>query len=569
MKEIQLGQEAIFWFFFFFFNFVIFIYFSIIDGKASSFIPFKRLFKSHDRGVFVEHDPDFYRICVDVSLLILLYRYGVIRTGQTASAIYFAFLLLYNIYHYSFSKIYQVVPVLSNDARLIANAAGILWGESKVKVFFGVLLTSGAVLLIAYGFREYLYFSIQQPTNYICHAMSALVALYVMAGILKKGIRMKQLDTAHRILIMPARIFFNISSSWKLIKKMNSLNTGVLEKQRNVQLNLAKKPNIYCIFIESYGSILLKEDCIKDQFVELFTSLKSSLDSQGWILKNNYSESVTPVGPSWLAYTSVLFGKNVANNFEYEFLLNQEKIHKYDTLIKVFMKEGYKSHHLNPSKPTPGVKVPYKQIDSFYGIDKWIKRDDIPFKGKTYGFIESPPDQYVMNYAYHDIIKQEQDPFILFFLTKNSHSPYISPESIVKDWRSLNGEKDELIGYQFLRKPNLNDYLRAIKYQLECIGDFITSVGQKNDIFLFIGDHQPHELGNHKKYGKETLMHIVSKNQEFIDGFNEYGFKDTLDNLNEPIKHEAIHSMFIREIAKTYGSPDSPIPPYEPNGIQF
>lgn len=232
------------------------------------------------------------------------------------------------------------------------------------------------------------------------------------------------------------------------------------------------------------------------------------------------------------------------------------------------MKEGYASYHLNATLPKAGVMVPYQQMASFFGIDQWILAKDIDYSGPVYGFTESPSDQYVLNFA-QEKIKSEVgiDPFILFYLTKNSYSPFISPEAVVSDWKSLNQGTKENIGQEFLQEPTFKDYQKAITYQLKFIADFILKQTTQNDIFLLIGDHQPHVLGSHEKYGNETLVHVIAKNQEFIKGFGEYGFQDSLNNLTLPIRHEAIYSMFIREIIKAYGKEGTNIPPYEKHGV--
>lgn len=501
---------------------------------------------------------------------MLLYRWVPIEKGYSIATAYYGLLLVYSGYHYSFSKIYQVYPIISNDFRLILNAFGILWGESKAKV---LLFTSFGLILIvglSKGFHSMLVYSSQLTSNTFLLIMTAIIALYVVIGLMKYGIYRPKSDAAMRILIFPLRIAFNLINSWKLVARLKRTDFEQLDKVRNHKLNLAHKPNIYCLFIESYGSILLKEDQLKTGYQEDFKRFETSLKTEDWKLATNLSESVSPVGPSWLAYTSVLFGSKVSNNFEYEFLLNKEALYKYDTLMKAFMKEGYASYHLNATQPKPGVMVPYQQMASFFGIDQWILARDLDYDGPAYGFTESPSDQYVLNFA-HDKIKAEvsKDPFMLFYLTKNSHSPFISPTAVAADWRTLNNGKNENIGQEFLQVPTYEDYQKAITYQLDFLADFILKKADKNDIFLLIGDHQPHVLGNQEKYGNDTLVHIISQDQDFVKGFGEYGFKDALSDLNEPIRHEAIYSMIIREIIRTYGQAGAKLPPFERHGVVF
>ncbi|MDW3193647.1 MAG: sulfatase-like hydrolase/transferase [Cytophagales bacterium] len=563
-------QEVLFWLFFFLFNFSLFAFHTLIQFKARYLNPFQMENRMDHNALFFSFNPDFYRISVDVSLIVLLYRWLTFDQGIIAATLYYSFLLLYSIYHYAFSKIYQVYPIFSNDFRLILNAFGILWGESKVKVVFSSLLAAIMIIGLSAGFHQLLAFSSQLPPNWITLFLSLTLVLYVIVGIWKYGIYRPKSDTAMRILIAPLRIAFNVINSWKLVSRLKRTNFDQLDQSRNTRLNLAQKPNIYCLFVESYGSILLKEERLSKRFLQDFSTFKNALSAAGWKITSNLSESVSPVGPSWLAYTSVLFGSKVANNFAYEFLLNKAELYRYDTLMKVFMKEGYQSYHLNATQPKAGVMVPYRQMASFFGIDQWILARDMDYSGPVYGFTESPADQYVLNFAQEKIKRElKEDPFILFYLTKNSHSPFISPSEVVPDWKTLNHRNQENIGQEFLQEPTHADYQKAITYQLDFLSDFILKQAHHHDIFLLIGDHQPHVLGDHVKYGNETLIHVISKDQGFIQGFDAYGFQDSLENLTCPIKHEGIYSMFIREIMRAYGKPGKDIPPYEKDGVLF
>ncbi len=568
--EVLWHEEALFWLLFFCFNFSLFAFFTLINFKSSSLNPFKNNSRKDHNTFFFSFNPDCYRICVDLSLLMLAFRWLAIDQGLAAATFYYSFLLIYGIYHYSFSKIYQVYPIISNDFRLILNAIGILWGESKTRLILFTLLAFFVIICLSLGFHRLLVLSSQLPPNLITLILTLFLGLYVVIGIVKYGIYRPKSDSAMRILIFPLRIAFNIINSWKLITRLRKTNFKTLDRSRNIRLNLTQRPNIYCIFIESYGSILLKEAKLSASYLQDYQCFEGSLKNKGWQIKSNLSESVSPVGPSWLAYTSVLFGSKVANNFEYEFLLNKESLYKYDTMMKVFMKEGYQSYHLNATQPKAGVMVPYQQMTAFFGIDQWILAQDIAYSGPAYGFTESPADQYVLNFAQDQIEKEnEESPYLLFYLTKNSHSPFISPGEVVSDWKSLNNGSHENIGHEFLQEPTFEDYQKAITYQLDFLSDFILKRANQNDIFLLIGDHQPHVLGDHEKYGNDTIVHVIGQNESFINGFNAYGFQDSLEMLNHPIKHESIYSMFIREIIRTYGKEGANLPPFETNGITF
>jgi len=355
--------------------------------------------------------------------------------------------------------------------------------------------------------------------------------------------------------------------SSKLYQTRNRFNYETLIKHRKLKLNFREKPNIYLIFIESYGSILLRNHKLSENYIRKFDEFSSAMKRADWGCKTNYSTSVSLVGPSTLAYTSVLFGNRVDSNFYYEYLLNEERFYEFDTLTKVLRNHGYMSYNLNATKFKNGVNVPLQQMKEFYGYDQIILRDKIHYTGTKYGFTECPPDQFVLNYAYEHYLQKQSKPFVLFYITTNSHSPYITPE-FIKNWKELNDTPDELKGNYFLQDPSFENYSKAVDYQLDFLQDFIIRNGNSNDIFLLIGDHQPHVLSKASD-GTETLVHVISRDEGFLSEFESYGFHDTIDSFENPVKHEALYSIFMRSLIKHYGYDNQELPAYEPNGLQL
>ncbi len=561
-------QEILFWLFFLLFNASVFAINTFLRFERRILIPFRHIGKSKRHGVFLDYDADFYRICLDLSMLILLTRW--LKFGDTVLvfiSIYYFLIMLYNAYHYSFSKLYQVIPVLINDIRLMKNGIAILWAESKFNFLFYSVLSLGILGLLSFSIYEYLSFSSELVPNQYFYSITFLFFLFVAIGIFRKGFYSSKLDLEYRILIMASRILTNLMRSHILIKKRRVFVK--IEPREEIRLSLKQKPNVFFLFIESYGEILLNKDELKPLFLDYFENKAKKLASDGWHVKSNVSESISMVGPSWLAYTTALTGLKVRTNFEYEYLLNQATDHKLGSLTKLFRNEGYNVYNINDSKHKKGINVPFKQMEDLFGINKWILKDDINFQGTNYGFAESAPDQYVLNFSYDQILTDSQDPFFLFYLTKNSHSPFISPHSIVEDWRNLNTGKSDLVGFQFLQKPNFEDYFNSIKYQWDMLEDLILKRGNDDDVFVLYGDHQPHDLAKLEEHGLNTLVHIISKNKSFVDGFANYGFSDSIDELKDGIKHESFYTAFLREFSRTFSDSNQVELEHKPNGIQI
>lgn len=559
--------ELAYWSFFLFFNCSLFAFNYFINLKEASFLPFQTILEGGNRGIFVSINPDFFRFSIDISIVMILIRYGFLANGHTLIISYFAFMLVFNSYHYAFYKIYHVNPIIINDLRLLKNAVGYLWAESQIKFLLhltlGILITVSTSLLFSFFLRQ----SYDLVPNNITHFFSICVLAVFCIALIRKGYHHRD-EIKYRYIILALRILRHIIESRKLLKTKLNLNLELLRKARSFDIKLKSKPNIYLILIESYGSLLIRKEQLKKPYISKLNKFSSQLESKGWLCKSNLSSSPTHIGPSWLAYTTILFGKKICSNFEYEYLLNDERLYQSDTFLKVFKKNGYCSYNLNGSKPQVGVAVPFKQMTEFYGIDQWILNDDIKYSGTKYGFTKGPPDHYALNYAYENYLKNQSQPYIFFYLTKNSHSPFISPKEVPNNWKSWNETENCLVGNGFLQKPNLRDYTQAINHQLDTIEDFISKNGKDDDVFLFVGDHQPHGISSNSD-GTETITHIISKNRGFLNEFEKYGFKDNLLDAQLPVKHEALYSMFLKEFVRTYGANNKILPNYEPNGLHF
>ena len=159
----------------------------------------------------------------------------------------------------------------------------------------------------------------------------------------------------------------------------------------------------------------------------------------------------------------------------------------------------------------------------------------------------------------------------MFFITQTTHNPFYCPDSLARDWQSLNSEPDSVSFHAsvFLKKPRISDYAKAVHYDLSALVQFIIQVPDSNTIFILIGDHQPPVITSAKN-GFETPVHIISRNKEFTKAFMQFGFREGMkaDEKAIPIRHEGIYSMFMREFVRFYGTDHSQLPEYRPYGIK-
>jgi len=110
-----------------------------------------------------------------------------------------------------------------------------------------------------------------------------------------------------------------------------------------------------------------------------------------------------------------------------------------------------------------------------------------------------------------------------------------------------------------------------MKYQLDCLMDFVQQQGNENDLFIIIGDHQPPVL-TPRESPQECPIHLIShqKNEAFIRAFQQQHFtKGLLPDLNQTsMKHEGFYSLWMHHFLQHFSkTEEKDLPVYFPDGI--
>lgn len=569
----ELIVELQFWAIFFIINFSNYFIVYILHHKESSALPFISDIKKFGRlGLASSVNLDFFRFNVEFSIILICSRFFQLQNYHTLFTALYFFMLLFNIYQYSFRRIYEAEPVLFNDLKILKNGLAIMWNESKVKILIGIFL----FIVITTIFSRSLKFVLIQNYNYKQSFFFIIVftlwTLAVLAIYIKKGFVTKYPgDLYLRYHFTLAEFIVNLQRSFECYKFSRSkFGKKFREARQNINLKTVENPpNIHFIFIESYGSFIYQSEKLKDEAYKLLEIFEKSIKIKGYHTISNLSESTTFGGQSWLTYSSVLFGCRMDTNTVFENLLNDKDFRKSNSLLHIFKNMGYTNYNLNPFTPISGITVPYNKMREMYCIDRYILHDDIKYTGNRYGVGATPPDQYMMNFTLDLIKKEKRYPYTFFNLTSNSHSPFPRIE-LVEDWEKINNSKGSVHEHKgFLKYPSAEDYGQAIKYQFQNLEKIISNHQNKNDLFILIGDHQPPMICKPEIHGNKTPIHIISENTKFLEDFKAYGFVGDLVTASHNIKHEAFYSIFLNIFSKHYAIFSTNIPAHEPEGYQF
>lgn len=571
---IQNLYELLFWFLFIVLNSSFYLINYVFYFKTTRFLPYiTELLTSKRISIISSRNMDFFRYSIEFSTILILSCFIDLTMFHVLITMLYLLTLVYNIYQYAIRRIYETEPLLVNDLSLLKTGLSIAWSESPRKIILLGLLLIFLFIGIDRGFHIFLEYNHNLHPSAAFTALSLLFALNVLGVTYKmRGFyRSYPNDIFLRLHYTLAEFLLNLKLSYKFYQVSKEKHGETYHSKRSgirFELN-GSPPNIYFLLIEAYGSFYFDEPELSDSSQCTFKGFTRQLENRGYSILSQYSESTTTGGQSWLPYSSFLFGYRMDNDFLFKNYLRDPMFRQANSLLHLLKQAGYTNYNLNPITPIEGINVPYKEMREFYSIDDWLLRDKIEYHGDVYGFGSCPPDQYSLNYAINHIRNQGQSPYTLFFLTKNSHTPFVSPK-YEEQWQSLQFRSTpQHINKGFFSYPTIRDYRQAIEYEFNLLGDFISENGGENDIFIVLGDHQPPILCDPSNPDLRTPVHVISKHRPFVESFRTYGFEEWPVKNEKPIRHESLYSIFLNLFSKHYAKEVRNIPDYEPNGLQF
>ncbi len=331
------------------------------------------------------------------------------------------------------------------------------------------------------------------------------------------------------------------------------------------QYPLAHRPNLYLIFFESYGSVLVTDPAFRPAYRALMDEIAADLAAAGWHTATGLSRSPVWGGGSWMAYTSMLCGVHLAQQPQYLALKYSFQHTPYPHLGRYLQSQGYRFVWVVPIHRDLSPTI-WQTNRRFYNPDVWITYPDLNYHGPEYSWGPSPPDQYTLGFVRDWLQHQPTQPTLVFFLTQNTHYPFSPVPPLVDDWRTLN---DPNIDHPDERSKTASRqaYLEAVRYDWQVLSRFIRSA-DPNDVFILIGDHQPPVVSGPWD-GYDTLIHIIARDETFVDSFTAYGLRPGLwpDLETSPLHHEGLYSLLVRQLVARWGVHPGILPAYRPQGI--
>ncbi|MEZ4679060.1 MAG: hypothetical protein R2932_33075 [Caldilineaceae bacterium] len=415
-------------------NCLLFLPLYLLNWEETTFLPLT-MQRSSDwhafaRNLFVMRENfDPFRFNIELVLLIVLLvniRW-LRRPGLRLFFVLFYFLgLSYYIYEAITLSIYQSEPVFYNHYYMALDGLGYLFAHLNFAA--GLYLLGALAVLLAVWLIYQLATLFYQSTISVQWNAWARFAFLGIGVVFLIAARTEEGALAAPTTVLSSlsyKVEGNIEKSLELYRQVASFDDSALQKAYDYSAyTLPRKPNLYFLFVESYGSVLYKRPDYRIDYSMLLKQLKRALDQAGWYSTSTLSEAPTWGGGSWLSYTSTQFGLRIDNHPYYLTLLNKYQHERYPHLGVFLQDQGYKSYRLS-SLSVNLSQDSWDHYEQMYDVDGWYRFEDLNYHGPLYGWGPAAPDQYALNYARQQIIDGNDpgQPFMLFLLHRHRIIP--------------------------------------------------------------------------------------------------------------------------------------------------
>lgn len=527
----------------------------------------------------IRQNADVFRLSIEWVLLLAawvwlrplrksFFRYFIVG--------FFIFGFLYNCYDSLVFAIYNDYPNLYDDLLLLISGFEGLTRHIGIPGYLYVLVISGFILffsLCAWLIWKLTAVSLTAKLNRYSHLLLLLMVIYAFAVIWEYT---PFLDHPRIIAgSLTAKVYQNGKRSLSTLQNRKLLlqaSDTLFNAYDYDAFNLQEKPDIYIIFIESYGDALYQFEELSQPYLAHMRQVDSQLAQAGWQTASIRSEAPIRGGKSWLSYASFLFGLRLDDEAQYDVMLNAFQDRSFPHLGHYLKNQGYDYQRITPLLVTLERDViAWEKTRRFLGYDTWLFLNDMDnFSGPVYGWGPSPPDQYTLSFLRAETeAKQPETPHMFFYITHNSHVPWVPPPEIASDWRTIATAPPQPPPAYNPYHETKEAYLQSILYEIEMVKSVVLN-GPDDAIYVIVGDHQPPLLAFSDYEGAATPLHIVTQNQDLIDSLAAHQFQPGLSLSEATIKHEGFYSLFMQALLTTYADYSlEDLPPIRPDGLDL
>ena len=397
---------------------------------------------------------------------------------------------------------------------LFAGAAS-LW-QVIAAALAAILLPLGAVALIAVslGAIERGLAGLPRPARFVPLGLAALGLVLSMST---DDNRFVSLGTMASI----DRQGTTVADAWRLAHGDRAGFLARLGPPPAAQRDLGGlgRRDIYLIFFESYGAVLLDDPALSPRALPALARFQDQLTKAGLSLRSGRIASPTYGGGSWLAHGTVDAGTWLANQRLYQLETTTDR----PTWPGIMAKAGWQTFDIQP-----GLKTPLDHAD-FWGFERIVGADDLKYAGPSFGWF-GIPDQYALD-ASLAVPRDPARPLFAQIVLVSSHIPFHPVPPVVADPADVGRfASHPEVARIVATPPDWNDlagpYLQSVEYDLTVLADWLPRALGDTGVAIILGDHQPPALIGHSSASHDVPIHILSRDAALVRRLAGAGFVD-------------------------------------------
>jgi len=522
----------------------------------------------------------YFPLCVEVLVLgtavVYTHRTRWARPARLGAGLGIGLLLLYEAYDATVYAAFRRNGILYEDLQYVDNLGYLLLNLWSWRGgLLAVLATGGLVALgrlVGWSLRTV------ARTGQYGGCRAAVLAVHLVAwplvGVVGPALELGPVNMTYqssndrtRVRTTTSSAVANAQASLRLRSMLDSLQTAPVDSTYASYdtLSLDRRPPIYLLMVESYGSALNTHPSLRPPYRTLLQRTDSVFAAEGWHRATARCDVPVRGGRSWLSIASLFTGTRVSHQLLYNQFQTAAGASPHETphLVRFLNGQGYRTVALQPFT----FKRPGLPVRNLYDFGTTVYRDDLHYRGPSYGLADAP-DQYSLHYTHETHLAPAEDPFFLFFETVDSHSlwnyglpPYLD------DWRRFNEQREAtrsphpdagpfppVFLPDSITAPTIYDqstprrYLRHVAHELRVLRKYLTEKAPPGSLVLLLGDHQPPLIDSQDR---TVPLHVLSTDSTLVAHAREHGFTDGLRPSPESptLRQEGLYSFLVRLLA--------------------
>jgi len=310
-------------------------------------------------------------------------------------------------------------------------------------------------------------------------------------------------------------------------------------------LNRLQGKDVFIIFAESYGRVLLEREPFADAITATLAGAERTLEAEGVQVRSAFLTSPTVGGLSWLAHASALSGAWIDSETRFETLVMSNRV----TLNRLFQQAGWRT-----VAAMPGITLAWPEGD-YFGYDHIYNAHNFGYEGEPFNWV-TMPDQYVLSaLQQRERSSGLRPPVMAEVALISSHAPW-TPIAELVPWdqvgdgqifsaQARSGPAPEAVWREV--DSIRSHYRQAIEYMLDTLFSYVQEYGDDDLVILLLGDHPPAPMVSGDPDTREVPVHLIAKDPEVMQAMAHWQWQPgLLPGADAPVwRMDALRDRFV------------------------